>query len=412
MSEQKPTNPKASNKKIWLKYILPLLILAVAITVTYRMVNSKPVAFNRPDIEQVEVVDVEALKLVDHQIFVDSYGTIEPTTSGNLVAQVSGIVTWVAPNFESGRSFAKGDALVRIDSRDYEIEVTIAQAEVATAQLALNEEIARSEQAFRDWKKINPNREATDLVLRKPQLASAQAKLAAAEARLQKAQLNLSRTQINAPYDGYIIEKLTDLGQLISSNTPVASIFASDSLEVRLPVPSNRVRFLQLDNSQDKPKVRLVADFAGEQKVWLAELDRTDSVIDNATRQWFVTAKLPGSILKEEAYLKVGQFVSAQIEGRLLENVFVIPSKLISQNNEVFIFSEGHLHRQKVSVIWKGNDRSVIEPEKSAELVREGSLLVSNVLSFVADGAKARVRGEAVNKEAKDGVNQLQEAKL
>ncbi len=412
MSEQKPTTQKASNKKIWLKYILPLLILAVAITVTYRMVNSKPVAFNRPDIEQVEVVDVEALKLVDHQIFVDSYGTIEPTTSGNLVAQVSGIVTWVAPNFESGRSFAKGDALVRIDSRDYEIEVTIAQAEVATAQLALNEEIARSEQAFRDWKKINPNREATDLVLRKPQLASAQAKLAAAEARLQKAQLNLSRTQINAPYDGYIIEKQTDLGQLISSNTPVASIFASDSLEVRLPVPSNRVRFLQLDNSQDKPKVRLVADFAGEQKVWLAELDRTDSVIDNATRQWFVTAKLPGSILKEEAYLKAGQFVSAQIEGRLLENVFVIPSKLISQNSEVFIFSEGHLHRQKVSVIWKGNDKSVIEPEKSAELVREGSLLVSNVLSFVADGAKARVRGEAVNKEAKDGVNQLQEAKL
>lgn len=412
MSEQKPSYRKASNKTIWLKYILPLVILAVAIAVTYRMVNSKPVAFNRPDIEKVEVVDVEALKLVDHQIFVDSYGTIEPTTSGNLVAQVSGIVTWVAPNFESGRSFNKGDALVRIDSRDYEIEVTIAQAEVATAQLALNEEIARSEQAFRDWKKINPSREATDLVLRKPQLASAQAKLAAAEARLNKAQLNLSRTQINAPYDGYIIEKLTDLGQLISSNTPVASIFASDSLEVRLPVPSNRVRFLQLDNNQDKPKVRLVADFAGEQKVWLAELDRTDSVIDNATRQWFVTAKLPGSILKEEAYLKAGQFVSAQIEGRLLENVFVIPSKLISQNSEVFIFSEGHLHRQKVSVIWKGNDQSVIEPEKSGDLVREGNLLVSNVLSFVADGAKARVRGEAVKKDPGTDLNKAQEAKL
>ena len=395
MSEQK-TSTQASNKKVWLKYILPLLILVVASAVTYRMLNSKPVAFNRPDIEQVEVVDVEALKLVDHQIFVDSYGTIEPTTSGNLVAQVSGIVTWVAPSFESGRAFDKGDALVRIDSRDYEIEVTIAQAEVATAQLALNEEVARSEQAFRDWKKINPNREATDLVLRKPQLASAQAKLAAAEARLQKAQLNLSRAQINAPYDGYIIEKLADLGQLISSNTPVASIFASDSLEVRLPVPSNRVRFLQL----------------GDEEVWLAELDRTDSVIDNATRQWFVTAKLPGSILKEEAYLKAGQFVSAQIEGRLLENVFVIPSKLISQNNEVFIFSEGRLHRQKVSVIWKGNDQSVIDPANSGELVREDNLLVSNVLSFVADGAKARIRGEAVKNKPEAGLNNVQEAKL
>ncbi len=412
MSEPKSSSSKARTSTIWLKYILPLLILVVAIVVIYRMLNSKPVAFNRPAIEQVEVVDVEALELVDHQIFVDSYGTIEPTTSGNLIAQASGIVTWVAPNFESGRPFSRGDALLRIDSRDYEIEVTIARAEVATAQLALNEEVARSEQALKDWKKINPNREATDLVLRKPQLASAQAKLAAAQARLSKAQLNLSRTEVKAPYDGYLIEKLADLGQLISSNTPVASIFASDSLEVRLPVPSNRVRFLQLGDEEDKPQVRLVADFAGEQKVWLAELDRTDSVIDNATRQWFVTAKLPGSILKEEAYLKAGQFVSAQIEGRLLENVFVIPSKLISQNNEVFIFSEGRLLRQKVAVIWKGDDRSVIDPDNSGELVKEGSLLVSNVLSFVADGAKARVRGEAVKSSSKAGVENGQEAKL
>lgn len=411
MSEQKASANKGS-KKLLLSYILPLLILVIASVVTYKMLTSKPVAFSRPDIEQVEVVDVKALQSIDYQIFVDSYGTIEPTTSGNLVAQASGIVNWVAPNFESGRPFSKDDVLLRLDSSDYQIEVTIARAEVATMQLALNEEVARSEQAFRDWKKINPNREATELVLRKPQLASAQARLAAAQARLQKAQLNLSRTEVVAPYDGYIIEKLADLGQLINSNTPVASIFASDSLEVRLPVPSNRVRFLQLGSDQDKPKVRLVADFAGEQKVWLAELDRTDSVIDNATRQWYVTAKLPGSILKEEAYLKAGQFVSAQIEGRLLENVFVIPSKLISQNNEIFIFSEGRLHRQKVAVIWKGDDQSVIDPEQSGELVRENNLLVSNVLSFVADGAKARVRDEAVKQQSEAGLDDGQEAKL
>lgn len=412
MSEQKSNSKTSSKKKAWLSYILPLLIMVTAVVVTYSMLTSKPVAFNRPDMEQVEVVDVEALKLVDHQIFVDSYGTIEPTTSGNLIAQAAGIVTWVAPGFESGRPFSKGDALLRLDSRDYEIDVTIARSEVATAQLALNEEIARSEQALRDWQKINSNREATDLVLRKPQLASAQAKLAAAKARLQKAQLDLSRTEITAPYDGYIIEKLADLGQMINSNTPVARIFASNSLEVRLPVPSNRVRFLQFGDDENKPKVRLVADFAGEQKVWLADLDRTDSVIDNATRQWYVTAKLPGSILKEEAYLKAGQFVSAQIEGRLLENVFVIPSKLISQNNEIFIFSEGRLVRQKVHIVWKGNEQSIIDPENSGELVREGNLIVTNVLSFVADGAKARVRGEAVKKQSEAGPNNSQEAKL
>lgn len=406
------TQSSQRKKKALLTYVLPITILVVASFVTYKMLNSKPVAFNRPNIEQVEVVDVEALKLVDHQIFVDSYGIIEPTTSGNLVAQASGVVTWVAPNFESGRLFNKGDILLKIDRRDYEIEVTIAESEVANAQLALNEEIARSEQALRDWKKINPNREANALVLRQPQMASAQAQLAAAKARLDKAQLNLSRTNIQAPYDGYMVQKLADLGQLVNSNMPVASIFASNSLEVRLPVASNRVGYLQFGDEENKPKIRLIADFAGEQKIWLADLDRTDSVIDDTTRQWFVTAKLPGSILKDEPYLKAGQFVSAQIEGRLLQDVFVIPSKLISQNNEVFILREGQLLRQKVAVLWKGEDKSVVDPKNSGDLVKEGNLLVTSLLSFVADGAKAQVRGESVNKGDEKSPEGKQEAKL
>ncbi|ACV27608.1 efflux RND transporter periplasmic adaptor subunit [Kangiella koreensis] len=406
------TQTPQRKKKVLLTYVLPLAIIVVASFVTYKMLSSKPVAFNRPNIEQVEVVDVEALKLVDHQIFVDSYGIIEPTTAGNLVAQASGVVTWVAPNFESGRLFNKGDILLKIDRRDYEIEVTIAESEVANAQLALNEEIARSDQALRDWKKINPNREASALVLRQPQMASAQAQLAAAKARLAKAKLNLSRTNIQAPYDGYMVQKLSDLGQLVNSNMPVASIFASNSLEVRLPVASNRVGYLQFGDEENKPKIRLIADFAGEQKVWLADLDRTDSVIDDTTRQWFVTAKLPGSILKDEPYLKAGQFVSAQIEGRLLQDVFVIPSKLISQNNEVFIFSEGQLRRQKVAVLWKGEDKSVVDPENSGDLVKEGNLLVTSLLSFVADGAKAQVRGESVKKGDEKPPAGKQEAKL
>ncbi|NVK22495.1 MAG: efflux RND transporter periplasmic adaptor subunit [Kangiellaceae bacterium] len=382
-------------KNIWLAWGLPLLIVVVVVMLIRYMMGNKPKAFDRPQREAVEVVEVKPIEFTDYQILVDSYGNIQAATSGNLVAQVSGLIIEVSPQFETGRAFEKGDWLVKLDARDYQIEVTIAQAELANARLTLNEELAKAEQAKRDWQKINGNRTASALVLREPQVASAKARLEAAQARLNKAKLSLSRATIVAPYSGYIIEKRADLGQLVNGNTPVATIFASDSLEVRLPVASNKVQFLQLESSkQDPVQIKLQADFGGLSKQWIATLDRTDSVIDDATRQWFVTAKLPADLLEKESLLKVGQFVSAEIEGRLLSQVVVIPSKLISQEQQIYIYDNGLLRRQKVKVLWQSDEMSVVDPMQSEPQLTEGMQLVTTALNFVADGAKARLKDE------------------
>ena len=393
----------SKKKNLWFSTILPIGLLVTVIIVVNIMTSNKPQADSRKAPERVETVDVEPVEYTDYQVFIDSYGNIEASTSSELVAQVSGQVTQVAPNFKTGLPIEKGQKLLQIDDRDYQIEVRIAGAEVANARLALNEEKALAEQALKDWKKINPNRQANALVLREPQMASAQAKLDAAIARLEKAKLALTRTQVVAPYDGYIVKRLVSEGELINSNTPVAEIFASDSLEIRLPVASNKVQFLKNDN-EESAQVKLEADFAGNTKSWIVPLDRSDSVIDKDTRQWYVTAKLPKDFLQQNPQVKVGQFVSAEIEGRLLKDVIIVPSTVLTSDNRVFKFIDGAVYRQDIKILWQDDKDTVIDPDGTDSELVPGDLVVTSRLNFVADGAKAKTneRGSQVSDGSKD----------
>ncbi|AOE49133.1 efflux RND transporter periplasmic adaptor subunit [Kangiella sediminilitoris] len=380
----------SKKKNLWLSMILPLAILIVVIVTINIMLSNKPKAFNRKPPERVETVDVDAIKYTDYQVFIDSYGNIEASTSSELVAQVSGQVVSVAENFETGLPIEKGQELLKIDDRDFQIEVRIARAEVANARLTLNEERAMAEQALKDWKKINPDKKANALVLREPQLASAQAKLDAAIARLEKAKLELERTTVIAPYDGYIVRRMVSQGESVNTNTPVARIFASNSLEVRLPVPSNKVQFLK--EPDGKAQVKLQADFAGSNKTWIVPVDRSDSVIDEQTRQWYITAKLPADFLEKNPRVKVGQFVSAEIEGRLLKDIVLVPSRVLTADDKVFIYKDDAVYRRDIKILWQDDKNTIVAPLASDPGLDQGQLLVTSKLTFVADGAKAKLK--------------------
>ncbi|WP_251358157.1 efflux RND transporter periplasmic adaptor subunit [Kangiella sp. TOML190] len=376
--------------------LLPFIIVAIIVAVIAMMFASKPKAGKRPSFDKPIIVEVKTVEAQPFQVYIESYGNIEAKTAGDLVAQVSGIITSVSNDFESGRSFKRGDLLATIDDKDYRIEVTIAQAELANALLTLEQEEALAEQAKRDWEKINPNKKASSLVLRMPQVASAKAKLDAAKARLAKAKLALDRTKVLAPYDGMIVEKQADLGQLVNQNTPIARIFASSSLEVRLPVPASKVQFLpNFDvstsaNESWSSEVELKADFGGFAKSWTASLDRSDSTIDQSSRQWFVTAKLDGELLKSDPLLKIGQFVNARINGKAIADVIVIPSKYIYDNNQVYLYQDGKLNRRRVEISWQGDQQSLIQSGLAS-----GDKIITTPLNFVADGVKVQLQGEA-----------------
>ena len=359
----------------------------------------KPEAEKRPIPETVVRVDVVEIKRSNYPVIVSANGTVEAETRGNLVAQISGEIVNVSENFKTGGSFTKGDTLIQIDQRDYQANASQALASLSQADANYRQEQANAKQAELDWKRLGNTSPAPALVLRKPQLAAAKAQLDSAEASYETAKLNLSRTTITAPYDGRIIRRDAVLGQYVGVGTIIAEVFSTDGVEVRLPISQqeyNQLGFDQVNQSADYSKafnVILSTTIGNNEYTWNADITRTDSTFDVNTRQIDVIAKVedPFSKKSKQPPLKVGQFVTARIQGRTIDNVFVIPNKSIREGSCIYVVRDERLVKQNISISWQDDQNAIITGG-----VDESELVVTTSLNSTLAGARAKLQDQTV----------------
>lgn len=359
------------------------------------MLNAfKPEASKRPIPETVVKVETVTAELGSYPIVVSANGTVEAETRGNLVAQIRGEIVAVSKNFKTGGSFKKGDLLIQLDQRDYQAELSGALANLSQAKAAYRQEQATAKQARTDWQRLGNTSPAPDLVLRKPQLTAAKAQYDSAQAAYDAAQLNLGRTAITAPYDGRIIERRAVLGQYVSIGTPIAEVFATEGVEVRLPISQEEFSQLGLDsflaNSEEqRPYLVSITSSVGNQAYrWDATITRTDSVFDINTRQIDVIAEVqdPFGHKSGQPALKIGQFVSARIEGRTVDNVFVIPNKSVREGSYVYVVRNGKLAKQSVNIVWQDDQNALV-----TQGIQEQELVVTTSLNSTLAGASAKL---------------------
>ena len=194
-----------------LQVLLPVGIVAVAGGVAATMIaNRPPVGTVAPETAPPGVRVHEAV-LRSEPLRVTSQGTVQPRTESQLVPQVAGRVTWVAPAFAAGGFFESGDVLVRIDRFDYEQMLVSARSQLAQARFRLAQEEAEAEVARREWDALGRGA-PRELALRQPQLEEARAAVAAAEAGVERAERDLERTEIMAPYSGRVRTTNVDIG--------------------------------------------------------------------------------------------------------------------------------------------------------------------------------------------------------
>jgi RND family efflux transporter MFP subunit len=348
------------------------------------------------------VVDVIPVERQSYQVHLQSYGTVQPRTQTTLIAQVGGQIVSVNPNVRGGGFFEKGDILASIDARDYEADVQIAEAVLMDARQTLAEAEARSNQARGDWERLGNEGEASALVLRVPQLEAAKARIKAAESTLRKAQLELERTDIVAPFAGRILKKHADIGQVVSSNTPLAEIYATDYVEIRLPIRNRDLPFIDLpeiyryeETAEHVGGVKIRSELDGS-ATWDAQLVRTEGAIDEFARQLHVIAQIndPFSVHREgQTPIKIGQYVTAELRGKLIADVLVIPNSAIYQGSYVYIVREDILQRRDVDIAWQNDQEAII-----AAGLEHGDALVTTVLGQVTSGIRVSVAGANDNR--------------
>ncbi len=383
--------------KLLLKVLIPVLVLVGSVFAAKTILENRPEPQRRPQFPTVPAVEAVTLSLSDYPVIIRSQGTVQPTQSTTLVAEVTGTLTELSDNFVVGGSFSEGDVLLQIDERDYTIALTQAQANLAQATAALQEETARGNLAKSEWESMGRGTKASAFTLRQPQLAAARANRDAARAQVERAKLDLERTRFVAPFDGQVLDTSVDQGQFVSRGARLGQIYANSSVDVRLPLSSRQLTFLDLPKSgrlpaAQLPSIELTAVVGGEELSWSGQVVRAEGV-DTATQQLNVIARVERPSNDESPALRIGQYVEAKINGRVLKDVFVLPRTAIRENGEVLLVNkDSKLERRAIGVAWVDEQTAAIN-----EGLEAGDILVTTPMSTVTNGTpvSAGIDGKA-----------------
>lgn len=174
------------------------------------------------------------------------------TASGYVVAQRKASIAskatgrLVSLSYEEGDQVKKGQIIARIESADVEASLAQAKANLEVVEAEKND----AEQSLRRANKLLENE-----LISQAELDAAQtrhdrvvASISAAEAALKSAEVQVENTRIRAPFNGTILTKNADVGEVVapfaagaSSRVAVVTIADMSSLEVEADVSESNI---------------------------------------------------------------------------------------------------------------------------------------------------------------------------
>lgn len=378
----------------WPKIVVPLVIVAAGLVVSRVILSGADAAPPAATPPPAPLVRVQLAATTDVRLDVASQGSVAPVNESVISAEVAGRVTWIAPTFEAGGFVSAGEALARLDPRDFALAAVRAESAVAQAERVLATERNEAEIAEQEWREIS-DEPADPLVLHLPQLAEARAVLAAARADLERAQLDHQRTEIAAPYDGRVLRRDVDIGQFVTTTTSLGRLYAIDRAEVRLPVADADLAWLDLPlrGGDGGPRVDLSVDFAGARWTWEGVIVRTEASIDATTRMLHLVAQVPDPYGGAEGRppLTPGLFVSASVHGRAARDVVILPRAALRDGGRVWVADNDDALRFRDVVVLRSERERVIVRSG----LRPGDRVVVSPIEIATDGMAVRVDPEA-----------------
>ena len=354
--------------QIIIRLLIPIVILGAGWMV-FEMLSVEAEKIPRPRPEpRINRTKVIELNRKDYDPIIKTQGIVRPHNEATVTSQVSGKVKTVSESLHDGAFFSKGDVLLTLEEEDFKDEIASAKANLARAQTAYAQELARSNQARRNWEDLGYDEEPNELVLRLPQLREADANVKAAEAAVARADRDLKRTSVKAAFDGRVLQRNVSVGQTITPGTPLAIVFNTDFVEVRLPVALEDLKFVTLPEGTDQKPVDVTLIDTASNTKWEAEIVGTEGALNPESRELFAIAMIedpfsreiePGTIPKPP--LRIGQSIIAEIEGHTLEDVMEIPRSAVRQLKQISLVSEEmKLEHHEIEAIWSNEEILII----------------------------------------------------
>ena len=250
--------PIKSKKQRLIAIGLILLISLLGFLISFILIKTKPKTKTKMIKKKKIFVKIIQAKKTNEIVLIKSYGQIIPAKKINLMPEVSGKIVYINKLFIPGNILEKDSTIAKIDDRDYSLIVLQKENIVTKLEADFKIEEGKQNIAKKEWQLIQKlsSKKASqieqDLSLRKPYLKQVNANIKIAKADLEKARLNLSRTEIKIPFNAIIKNKNINIGSQVNTQTTISEIIGIDSYWIKLKVPIDRLKWMDIKNSKVK----------------------------------------------------------------------------------------------------------------------------------------------------------------
>jgi len=216
-------------------------------------------------------------------------------------------------NIDQGDWVTKGTVLATVTQDDYQQKLQQANAELARAQA--NHE--RAKLSFDRFAVLYKDGAATvtDYDNSRAQMLDTQAAIESAKASIAEQTLALEYCKLRAPFDGWIVKRNVDEGQLVGPATNGFTISDVRSVKAVFGVPDTAMEHIRLGSPETITTDAVAGDFAGH-------VTSISPSADPKSRVYSVEVTIPNG----DNRLKAGMIASITIRsGKETERVDVIP---------------------------------------------------------------------------------------
>jgi RND family efflux transporter MFP subunit len=354
--------------------------------------------FRQPKAVIVHTALVQETTSSQDRTLLNASGYVTARREATISAKNTGKVTEVL--VEEGMKVEEGQVLARLDATNVEASLNEAQAELASANSALNEIKTNLDLAVRDQERFEQlaadnfisksdlDHDETNVKVLQARLGQQQAEIAVAEKTLAVWNQQMDDTIIRAPFAGVVISKDAQPGEMISpisagggfTRTGICTIVDMSSLEIDVDVNESYINRVQtgqpveatLDAYPDwkiPAKVIAIIPTADRQKATVkvrVGFEKLDPRIlpDMSAKVAFQSAE-PAPTTETAHNLMIPQDAVQQADGKSL----------------TWVFNDGHAERRAITVgATQGGDIAVTAG------LHAGEKIILNGASGLADG--------------------------
>jgi RND family efflux transporter MFP subunit len=320
-------------------------------------------------------VNVEKVLRRDLNSYLVLNGIVEPERKVEIFSRLSAYIKEIVK--EEGAYVQRNDILALLD--DTEIKISYEQANIALEQAKLS--LEEAEQNYLRYQELIKRDLVSEQEYQNQEAQYKQRKLDH-QNRLEdfkNLQLQLNWTKIRSLSEGYITERLIEVGDRVNANQQVYTVEDFKPLLIRVSVPTSDAIKLDLGMSAEvMTEVLKGTVFNGDVKLINPRIDVQTG-----------TVKVTVEVFDESLRLKPGMFVEVRIAIGQKENVIVIPRKAIlyKQNKTfAFVFNQGTVAQREITLGLLEED--LVEVTSG---LNEGETIVSVGVEGLEDGQRVEV---------------------